>query len=602
MEDAFLREYLPLLPEQLLGLILQYLDSDHILLLLKVPSLRQLIINEIYAREIHFVLSPTRRPHPCKVRSDVLDITTFADIDDFLSENPDINPLTVAVITHGDFSSLQTLFDKYSSRFKNSVNNVDILIESCDLNPSDMDYVLSIPHLRRLHVGGLSSDLMAQNLYKCVALDQLVILGHKISSWSDVLFPSSVTLLDISWNPHTQIGSMVFPENLRDLFLNMSGIDDTLLEKLSFPSSLRTIQFTHNDLKHFNASSLPKHLETLDVSSNTITEITGQWPPYLKTILLHGNNLHDSSFDAMDSWPQNLQTLRLDANRLFNLGSLKELPSDLHYLDLSQNLFTKFEFETPSKYPFFAFPRNLRTLFLTGNDRFQYSDNGIRIQFPATLTKLNIDGCNINSLHHFQFPSSLKSLSVSGNRLKDISSYNGDGTNWTQLKSLSSLEFVFNQIEDLRGWMPPKNLQLLNLSENNLKMLTSVDTPIFQEHDLHLFTLILDENSISRIGDVKFPLKLRTLSLENNLITGLLELAPFAGIREVLLRGNTITGINCSAVSLSKLTKLDLTQNEILRTSKDKEKVDAFFEKLETGLQRKVVRRKYNLNSVHTFK
>lgn len=606
MEVQFLHQYLPQLPEQLIGEIIQYLDSDHIQFLLKVANLRQTIINEVYAREVHFVLSPTRRPHPCSSRSDLIDFTTFADADDFLLENPDINPRTVAVITHGDFSSLRSLFEKHAERFEKHIQRVEVLIESYNLTSEELDFVLSIPHLTKLQVGGITlglcGDSLAQNLQKCISLDQLVILGHQIRDWSRVVFPLSVTVLDISWNPNTDISTMTFPPHIRDLFLNRSGIDDNLLMSMKFPKSLKTLQLTHNKLKKLSVSHLPPSLETLDLSSNTISNIVGSWPPYLKTILLHGNALNDKSFDSMASWPQNLQRLRLDVNQIHFLSSLKSLPADLHYLDLSQNHFTRLEVANSAPYPYFVFPRNLKTLFLTGNDRFKYTNLVNRIEFPSTLTKLNMDGCNISSLEHFKFPENLTSLSISGNRIDNICTYNGNGVDWTQLNHLLKLELVYNRIKTLQEWVPPKNLQSLNLSENNLTELNSVKTPLFQGIDVSLTSLVLDENYISRIGDVKFPRSLQTISLENNLLTGLLNLTPFSGIREVFLKGNTITGILCDRLpGTAKITTLDLTQNEILRTSKDKEKVNEFFETLEKCFGKAVVRRKFNLNSVHTF-
>ena len=261
MEVQFLHQYLPQLPEQLIGEIIQYLDSDHIQFLLKVANLRQTIINEVYAREVHFVLSPTRRPHPCSSRSDLIDFTTFADADDFLLENPDINPRTVAVITHGDFSSLRSLFEKHAERFEKHIQRVEVLIESYNLTSEELDFVLSIPHLTKLQVGGITlglcGDSLEQNLQKCISLDQLVILGHQIRDWSRVVFPLSVTVLDISWNPNTDISTMTFPPHIRDLFLNRSGIDDNLLVSMKFPKSLKTLQLTHNKLKELSVSHLP---------------------------------------------------------------------------------------------------------------------------------------------------------------------------------------------------------------------------------------------------------------------------------------------------------------------------------------------------------
>lgn len=604
MEDQFLHECLPRLPEQLFGEILQYLDADHIFLLLQVPQLRQTVIDEIYTKEVHFALSPTRRPHICNGRSDLVDITSLTECDDFLEENPDINPKTVAVITHGDFSSLRTFLQKHAKRLA-AIPCVEILVESYSLASYEMDFVLSRPNLTKLQIGGITMEhcgsSLEENLLNCTSLDQLVILGHQINNWSRVIFPPSITVLDISWNLHTDITTMVFPPRLNELFLNRSGISDSILKSLTFPSSLQTLQLTHNMLEHLDVSCLPRTIETLDLSSNIIESISGQWPPYLKTILLHGNSLHDHSFAHMGQWPQNLQTLRVDVNKLFSFGALKGLPDDLHYLDVSHNNFNRYEI-LDNHGSTFEFPRNLKTLFLTGNDRLKYDDQHRRIRFPPTLTKLNMDGCNITSLEHFHFPSSLISLSVSGNRISDICSYIGHGVDWTQLSRLVKLELVYNRINSVAHWVPPRNLRTLNLSENSFTELRRAQTPLFDGVEIQLTTLILDDNQITHLDSVRFPPQLRTISLENNLITASLDLAPFSSIQEVFLKGNTLTGVYFSYSSTeSKVKKLDLTQNEILRKSKTKEQVAAFYELLETGFGKAVCRPKFNLNSVHIF-
>lgn len=621
------------LPDELILEILSLLPSNYVSqFFLHLPTVRPLVIENYYSNELHFILAPPARPHYCpfsQQRKEIIDFDNFNEIDEFLSENPDISPKTFSIITRGDFRSFETLIKKYSGRFLDlNRTNLQFHIERYELNICDLELISRFSSkLTKLQFTQTELKVLRQSptfLADFVNLDQLVILGHRVNDWSGIKLPPNLNQLDVSWNKNSNIlTKLELPESLNHLYWNQIGVDNTILREKVFPKNLKTLMLTYNNISEVDVDQLPRSLETLDLLENCIALFTsnhtggGSWPPFLKSLLLSNNQISNTTLESLSrhKWPESLQNLKLNNNPLTSLENLTGVPDSIEYLDLSDTELTSLGVILERRqrelgtYPFFKFPRNLKTLNLSCNGSLilQKLETQVKILFP-NLTSLNIDECKIESLDCFNFPLSLCKLSLCGNKIKDLTSYECSGDSWLSLTSLSHLELFFNQVDSLENWKPPQNLKYLDLGKNQLSNLTMNRTPIFQasNSDLKLQTLRLENNSITALdGSVIIPPYLQTLLLKDNLLSGEVHI-PVTFTTQYLetldLGNNSIEGIVFARSSSPSLIRnIDLTRNQILKLGKTQELIQKFYTDIENSLAIKVLKRKANVNSMHIF-
>lgn len=632
----FLQNYFLNLPWTVLYEILRLLPAELVYdPLSKVPSLRSLIVEHYYSKELHFILSPTLRPHFCtpdEQKRELIDIFSYGEIEDFLLDNPDIAPEIVRVITSQDFRSMELLLTEYRTFFQ-KVPKFQIQIEKYELSESDMEFLLSFPNLHKLQTGRIklrkASPAMSSGFQHMQNFKEIVFLGHELSDWSKITLPPNLENLDVSWYADTDVTYINLPDSVINLYWNQVGLHNGVFDKMSFSPTLRTLMLTYNSLHYIDVSQLPQSLETIDLSNNNLSrfkfdEANPRWPINLRSILLNNNLIDDGTLKdlACIEWPPFLENLRLDMNRFTRLESLLKLPENLKYLDLSDTLLSGFQVtNNEDDYLYFRFPDSLETLNIQGSRALTYPQKSStvvppenRIMFPANLETLNLAECNIDDLSYFLFPSSLKTLSLSGNLITTLTSYlySMDGNilvDWKQLENLKELELFFNRIDNLENWMPPISIRKIDLRRNLIKVLTLDNTPIFNKIfcaelvDLRL--LNFEQNQIHEIdSQLELPPNLTDLNLSRNSLTKFTFTSMFlthSNLSSIDLSWNKIEEIFTISPSgdqdPSNLRELDLSKN----SGAFHMTLDEFYNTLEqVGLQ--VTKKKHNIKSKHLFK
>uniref|UniRef100_A0A4W5QHC3 Leucine rich repeats and immunoglobulin like domains 1 n=1 Tax=Hucho hucho TaxID=62062 RepID=A0A4W5QHC3_9TELE len=254
-------------------------------------------------------------------------------------------------------------------------------------------------------------------------------------------------------------------------------------------------------------------VETLDLSSNDITEVRGQGFPtglQIKDLYLSNNKIQLLEAGALDQLSSTLQVLRLSRNRISQVPVKSFQLPKLTQLELNRNRVRQVE--------------------------------GLTFQGLASLEVLKLQRNNISKLTDGAFwgLAKMKVLHLDYNSLREVNSGSLYG-----LSSLLQLFLSNNFISHINpdGWRFCQRLRELNLSYNNLSRLDEGSLAVLG--DLH--TLRLGHNSISHITEGAFRgLKaVRLLELDHNDISG------------------TIEDTNGAFSGLDSLNKLNLGENAI---------------------------------------
>ncbi len=160
----------------------------------------------------------------------------------------------------------------------------------------------------------------------------------------------------------------------------------------------------------------------------------------------------------------------------------------------------------------------------------------------------------------------------------DINNINRIITPLAALKNLSLLNFVSNQITDLKPLAALLNLTSLDVSNNQindlkpiaaLSNLTSLNVDSNQINDLKpiaalskLTSLIVSSNQITDLKPIADLLNLTSLDVSNNQINDLKPLANLSNLTSLDVYGNQINDLEPLA-NLSNLTSLDVYGNQI---------------------------------------
>lgn len=579
MEDTFNVAGFLDLPWNIIIEIIRYLPADYIRdTLLAVPQLRPVIIEEFFSQHIHFIISPTVRPHVCSwdpLQSSLIDISSYGQIKDFIAENPDIHPEVVQVITNQDFPSLQQLLEEHREYFL-GIPLLQFHIERCDLKPQDLNFLFAFPNLNHLQTTRVTfqkgTGKLNELFPKMLNLKEIVLLGHTITDWSSIELPPNLVSFDASWH-ETDISSMTVPEKVTEIFWNGVSMSPGVLASVRFPPRLKTLLLTNNELKWINISQLPQTLEDVDLSHNAINSFTFEgepmWPPNLKSILLPDNQIDDRTLSQLKNikWPQYLEVLRLDYNEYSSLENLRDLPDTLRYLDLSNTRLSTLKVNhNQDEYPYFRFPHSLEKLKMERCQDLLFGDLASlpivppehRVVFPPNLEHLDLTLSTLERLAYFIFPSSLKFLWLSGMRLSELGSYDYtlDGkelVNWNKLTNLSELLLFFNNIHSIANWDCPRSLRVLDLRRNAITSLTP-ETLLFSEEfctSSNLQTLNMEQNEIESMSIQFLPSHLTSFNLSTNKLKEFTFSSAFFDHRN--------------------LQKLDLSYNAIERISSDGE-------------------------------
>lgn len=178
------------------------------------------------------------------------------------------------------------------------------------------------------------------------------------------------------------------------------------------------------------------------------------------------------------------------------------------------------------------------------------------ISFLVNLKKLDLSGNALRSgeaLSGLQYCKSLTWLDLSGNQLSDIHFLFG-------LKNLNVLNLSRNEIETIpEGISQLTNLKALILSENQIKSLESVVLP------KALNTLVLSKNQIEDVGKILLPLEhLEKLSFSHNKLYEWPRVNTCFALKEIRLNNNKLHKIPSKVGELPPhLNLLDLGHNAL---------------------------------------
>ncbi len=383
----------------------------------------------------------------------------------------------------------------------------------------------------------LPSHCYSVLLYSEVSLT-CVIENHVYHENDLVIFPSFVTMVNLTWNNVAQIGVGTF-ENLKQLETLRLGYNDI---HWLYPGvflglgNLLELYLEHNHLVTLESQLFNdlQSLKVLDISSNELKVL----PISVFWSLTH------------------VQEIILSGNRFKTVDFFKGL-SNLQKLDLSVNQITTLQADV------FEDLISLKRLYLSENSLVNVNANLFR-----NLTNLSVLYLQNNKLRNldrttFWGLTKLFVLKLNGNQITSF-----DSKLFQDLTSVFLLYLHDNMLEYIHSdiFEKLKNIHSINLSKNKLSVLP---------HDLfeglpHLDVINLGHNYIESLPmDIfKGIVELQTLYLDNNNLE-YLEKEIFADSRNLynfVLSGNNMSRIDLDIFNNTpKLATLDLSQNSLAK-------------------------------------
>ncbi|XP_012325215.2 leucine-rich repeats and immunoglobulin-like domains protein 3 isoform X2 [Aotus nancymaae] len=287
---------------------------------------------------------------------------------------------------------------------------------------------------------------------------------------------------------------------------------------------------------------LPEHLrefqslETLDLSSNNISELKTAFPPLqLKYLYLNSNRVTSMEPGCFDNLANTLLVLKLNRNRISAIPPKMFKLAQLQHLELNRNKIKNID--------------------------------GLTFQGLGALKSLKMQRNGVTKLMDGAFwgLSNMEILQLDHNNLTEITK------GWLYgLLMLQELHLSQNAINRISpdAWEFCQKLSELDLTFNHLSRL---DDSSFLGLSL-LNTLHIGNNKVSYIADCAFRglSSLKTLDLKNNEISWTIEdmNGAFSGLdklRRLILQGNRIRSITKKAFTgLDALEHLDLSDNAIM--------------------------------------
>ncbi|XP_041493959.1 leucine-rich repeats and immunoglobulin-like domains protein 2 isoform X3 [Microtus oregoni] len=350
--------------------------------------------------------------------------------------------------------------------------------------------------------------------------------------------PPDTSSLDLSHNRLSNWNISLESQTLQEVKMNYNEL--TEIPYFGEPTpNITLLSLVHNLIPEINAEALQLYsaLESLDLSSNIITEIkTSSFPQMsLKYLNLSNNRITTLEAGCFDNLSGSLLVVKLNRNRISMIPpKVFKLPH-LQFLELKRNRIKTVEGLT------FQGLDSLRSL--------KMQRNGISILKDGAFFGLN----------------NMEELELEHNNLTGVSK------GWLYgLRMLQQLYMSQNAIERISpdAWEFCQRLSELDLSYNQL---TRLDESAFVGLSL-LERLNLGDNRVTHIADgvFRFLSNLQTLDLRNNEISWAIEDASeaFAGLKsltKLILQGNQIKSITQKAfIGLESLEYLDLNNNAIM--------------------------------------
>lgn len=178
------------------------------------------------------------------------------------------------------------------------------------------------------------------------------------------------------------------------------------------------------------------------------------------------------------------------------------------------------------------------------------NDPSIFTPVAPGLVELSVSGTSLSDMSVAASMENLKILNASDCGIRDISPLSG-------LTKLEKADLSGNSLESIVPLSEAENLTKLNVSRNALKDLTGI------EKNLHLAVLNADDNRIENLDSLTNATILEDVSLQNNEITDITVLGKsISSLSRLNLSGNQVTDL--SALSNSPVLKeLNISGNKV---------------------------------------
>uniref|UniRef100_F7HSZ8 Leucine rich repeats and immunoglobulin like domains 3 n=1 Tax=Macaca mulatta TaxID=9544 RepID=F7HSZ8_MACMU len=384
---------------------------------------------------------------------------------------------------------------------------------------------------------GIAAERQCPTTCRCLG-DLLDCSRQRLARLPEPL-PPWVARLDLSHNRLSFIkaSSMSHLQSLREVKLNNNELE-TIPNLGPVSANITLLSLAGNRIVEI----LPEHLkefqslETLDLSSNNISELKTAFPPLqLKYLYLNSNRVTSMEPGYFDSLANTLLVLKLNRNRISAIPpKMFKLPQ-LQHLELNRNKIKNVD--------------------------------GLTFQGLGALKSLKMQRNGVTKLMDGAFwgLSNMEILHLDHNNLTEITK------GWLYgLLMLQELHLSQNAINRISpdAWEFCQKLSELDLTFNHLSRL---DDSSFLGLSL-LNTLHIGNNRVSYIADGAFRglSSLKTLDLKNNEISWTIEdmNGAFSGLdklRRLILQGNRIRSITKKAFTgLDALEHLHLNTSSLL--------------------------------------
>ncbi len=266
-------------------------------------------------------------PLPCWTKSDTLIITPLFEKMPYGVVSQLVEALSIRRIVVEAAGALPAVFDM-------DFNLMVSQIVSVEFKDLESDYQLNStlycsPYLEELSFICVKGDVLTRDFSRLRGLRKLIIVNCRLK-FSIPQLPLSLEYFKLS---HSRLGShkfTIFPKNIRVLDLSHNEIKEVVgAESLALMHSL---DLSYNQLGFLDLGSLPASLKELNLRSNRIERIVGNWDGR--------ENLHflDLGHNALNEFPSGLERLTGLKELLLSNNFLEELLVDLHALTQLERL------------------------------------------------------------------------------------------------------------------------------------------------------------------------------------------------------------------------------------------------------------------------
>lgn len=348
-----------------------------------------------------------------------------------------------------------------------------------------------------------------------VTLEAIADPGMAFEYWLGDLSENSQNPVTFLMSNDKRILAVFVPEELHGIEFSDPTVEREVRRAINKPTGPITILDT-------------QYLTSLDLSSFWITSLQGM--EYLTAL----NQLTLNQTGTDDITPlatlHRLEYLYLQTNQIQEIDVVSYM-LDLIELDLGDNQITDLS----------------PLVWLQGKN----------------LTTLRLGDNNISEISALRFITSLEILELQNNRITEIEPLH-------QLTSLKELNLSDNQISDITPIVSDisfiETLEVLNLSNNQL---TDEIDLTWLEKNGHLRELYLAGNQIRELSDLYWSKNLEILDLSENQIVDMGIFITQTDIQELYLHGNQIRNIanlcNLGSLEILHLHNNDIRDIEVLR-------------------------------------